>query len=184
MTFAQIPSEQIPWWLDRVLVPVFFTFFGASLGFGFGRLKDWFDDRKALQVFLKAIRMELLRVCEHLRGTLKDATQCRDDIQKGNRRVLHLASAFLTTIYSSQLGRVKDVSNALVIEVIAFYGSLANLERVKSHVTTASIEITTLARDKIGDELVRHYLSALDEVIRRVQILLPAAEELVRKLPH
>ena len=61
--------QNVPWWLDRVAVPISFTLFGALLGLMLGRLKDWLDDRKAKRTFLKATRVELSVVREHLHAS-------------------------------------------------------------------------------------------------------------------
>ncbi len=135
--------------MDHVAVPILFTFFGALLGFGFGRLKDWLDDRKARKAFLNAIRVELSTLRGHLEGTLKDATENKDCLDKGERKVGHLATAFLTTIYSSQLAKLKDLSDPLVFEVIRFYGNLSNLQTVKSHLTRASFDLATLTETEV-----------------------------------
>src|SRR5271167_3821506 len=127
------PSGQIPWWLDRVATPAIFVVLGATLGFVLGRINDWLNARIAKKAFLRAIRVELSTLRKHLEGTLKDATEVRDLLQKGERKALHLATAFQTGVYTSQLGRLRDVSDPLVLEIIRFYDQLSNLERVKNH---------------------------------------------------
>jgi hypothetical protein len=178
-----MPSEQVPWWL-----PLTYTFFDASLGFGFGRLKDWRDANIAKKAFLKAIRVELSTIGGHLGGTLKDATEAKDFLEKGEHRVLHLATTFQTAIYISQLGKLRDVSDPLVIMVIQFYDKLSNLERIKFHATSQSLDLTRLTGTK--DDAQREvavaalYRSALDEVIRRIEGLLPVVQSLVSRLPE
>jgi len=127
-------------------VPILFTFVGALLGFVSGRLKDWFDDRKTKNTFLKAIRIELSVARRHLEGTLKDASETRGQLNTRAPRALHLVTAFQTGIYSSQIGKLKNVFDPLVIEVIQFYDKLTNLERVKSRLTVVSFELATESR--------------------------------------
>jgi hypothetical protein len=125
-----------------------FTSFGTILGFTFGRLKDWLDDRRAKKVFLRAIRVELSVVRGHLEGTLKDATEARDKLGKEEQVALHLAAVFQTGIYSSQVGKLKNVFDSLVIEIIQFYDRLSNLEKIKARLTAISFEL----RDSQGPE--------------------------------
>jgi len=179
-------SAQVPWWLDHIAVPVLFTFFGAVLGFVLGRLKDWLDDRQTRNIFLKAIHVELSVVRKHLEGTLQDATNVRDELDKGVPVALHLGAVFQTGIYSSQVGKLKQVFDPTVIEVIQFYDKLANLERIKSRLTVVSFELTTGAKGDADAEMAMaaHYCTTLDEVIKRLNQLLPEVEALIRKLPE
>jgi hypothetical protein len=185
MTSPAVP--QVPWWLDRaVMLPILYAFFGASLGFVFGRLKDWFDERGARSAFLEAIRVELATVAEHLKGTLKDATECNERLEKGERKVLHLATAFQTAIFISQVGKLKSVADPLLIEIIRFYDKLSNLEMVKSHFTSVSFELTRLTtahEDYLREgPLASQYRSALDEIIKRINELFPVVQSLLAKI--
>jgi hypothetical protein len=186
MTPASVPSVPIPWLLDHVVVPILFTFFGAFRGFGFGRLKDWLDERKAKKAFLRAVRVELSTIREHLEGTLKDATEYKERLERGERNVLYLVTTFQTTVYTSQLAKLKDVSDPRVFEVLQFYDKLSNLERIKSHQTSASFDLTRLTEQDVHKEgsIVSLYSSGLNEVVRRIKELLPAVESLVAKLPR
>src|SRR5260370_10241140 len=113
---APIAPAQVPWWLDRtIMLPILYTLFGACLGFAASRLKDWLDERKARKSFLAAVRRELATISEHLKGTLKNATECNEGLDKGQHQVLHLATTFQTAIYTSQIGKLKSVSDPLLI---------------------------------------------------------------------
>jgi len=184
ITPAPSPPQQVPWWVEHLAVPIVFVILGAALGFSFGRLKDWLDNRKRKNVFLRAIRVELLVIRRHLEGTLKDATEARGKLDQGTPEALHLATNFQTGIYSSQVGKLNDVFDPLVIEVVQFYDSLMNLEKIKSRLTVVSFDLTTgtTEADKIIAMAV-HYRSTLDEVIRRINQLLPTSDDLIRKLP-
>ena len=182
-------SGQIPWWLDHVATPAILVLFGAVAGFGSGRINDWLNARKVKKGFLRAIRIELSTLRQHLEGTLKDATENRDDlVQKGTRKVLHLATSFQTGVYTCQLGKLRDVSDPLVLEIIRFYDQLSNLERVKNHAAARSFELGVLTgsnADKAREQpLAQAYISSLDEVIKRITQLLPEADSLINKLPQ
>ena len=167
----------------RSIVPAFFTLIGAGLGFALGRLKDWLDDRKLRKTFLRAVRVELSVARGHLDGTLKDATGARTQLNMGVPVALHLATAFQTGIYAHQIGKLKDVFDPLVIECIQFYDKLANLERLKTRLTTVSFELATGVSTETGQGTAIHYRDTLDEIIKRINQLLPAADSLINKLP-
>lgn len=176
-------SSQVPWWTPGV-----FVLLGGILGFFVGRARDWLEGRRTKKLFLKAIRVELSTIRQHLEGTLKDATATKEHLEKGTAEALHLVTAFQTGIYASQLGKLRDVFDPLVMEVIAFYDRLSNLERVKSKLASVSIDLTTWTGDpehvSPGGPIATHFASTLDEVIKRINQLLPDADSLLSRLPR
>lgn len=183
------PPGQIPWWFDHVATPAFLLFVGAALGFGVGRINDWRNARKVKKAFLRAIRVELSTLRQHLAGTLKDATEARDDLlQKGIRKALYLSTSFQTGVYNCQLGKLRDVFDPLVLEVIRFYDQLSNLERVKDHISRRSFELAVLTGSNSDKEkeqpLAQDYVSSLEEAIRRINTLLLESEGLTGRLPQ
>ena len=181
--------EQTPWLVEHVAVPAIFLLLGALLGFVAGQIKDYFDSRRIKKSFLKAIRIELTTLRKHLDGTLKDVTEVLDGLrQKGARKALHLSPKFQVGVYTSQLARLRDVSDSVVLEIIRFYDQLSNLEIVKAHVTARSFELSALTESN-GDiekenPIGSDYVSSLEEVKRRINQLIPAADELISKLPQ
>jgi hypothetical protein len=161
---------------------------GAVVGFVAGQIKDWRDARRAKKSFLKAIRIELTTLRKHLEGTLKDVTEVLDGLrQKGTRKALHLSPKFQIGVYTSQLARLRDVSDSVILEIIRFYDQLTNLEIVKAHVTARSFELSALtgSSDDIEREspIAGDYVFSMEEVTRRIKQLIPAADELIKKLP-
>lgn len=181
--------EQTLWLVEHVVVPAVFVFLGALLGFGAGQIKDYVDSRRIKKAFLKAIRIELTTLRAHLDGTMKDVTEVLDGLrQKGTRKALHLSPKFQTGVYASQLARLRDVSDPVVLEIIRFYDQLSNLEIVKAHVTARSFELSALT-DSNGDiekenPIGSDYVSSLEEVKRRINKLIPTADALILKLPQ
>lgn len=180
--------DQTPWLVEHVAVPAIFVLLGALLGFVAGQIKDYFDSRRIKRSFLKAIRIELTTLRKHLEGTLKDGTEVLDGLRKkGARKALHLSPKFQVGVYTSQLARLRDVSDSVVLEIIRFYDQLANLEIVKAQVAARSYELSTLtgSSDDIEREtpVAGDYVGSLEEVIRRIKQLIPAADGLIEKLP-
>jgi len=141
------------------------------------------------KAFLRAIRVELSTLRQHLAGTSKDATEAREDLrEKGIRKALYLATSFQTGVYTCQLGKLRDVFDPLVLEVIRFYDQLSNLERVKNHISRRSFELAVLTGSNVDKEkeqpLAQDYTSSLDEGIRRINTLLLESQRLISKLPQ
>jgi hypothetical protein len=174
-------SDRTPWWQ-----PALFICLGAGLGFVSGRLANWFDDRKARKVFLKSVRAELAVARGHLEGTLRDATETKNKLEQGMGEALRMLAVFQTGVFSSQIGRLRSVFDPLVIEVIQFYDKLSNLERVMSRLTAISFELSRFTKEEADrlEAAAEDYRGTLDEVIRRVEQLLPDVEKLIRKLPE
>jgi len=179
------PPVQVPWWIEHILSPGLFILLGASLGFALGRLKDSLDDRSTRKMFLKAVRVELSTMRTHLEGTLKDATETQGKLDKGAHEALQLATVFQTGVFSSQIGKLKRVFDPLVIDVIHFYDKVANLERIKSRLTTVAFELGSGA---VGGEragaVALQYRGTLVELIRRINLLLPEVSALIDRLPE
>jgi hypothetical protein len=178
-----IPASQAPWWTQGV-----FLLLGVIVGFFAGRVRDWLEGRRTKKLFLKAVRVELSRIREHLDGTLKDATATKERLEQGTPEALHTVTVFQTGIYASQLSKLRDVFDPLVMEVIRFYDKLSNLERVKSKLASVSTDLATWTgatqHGRIGGPLATHYATTLDEVIKRINQILPDADNLIIKLPQ
>lgn len=111
-----------------------------------------------------------------------------DLLQKGIRKALYLSTPFQTGVYTCQLGKLRDVFDPLVLEVIRFYDQLSNLEKVKNHVARRSFELAALTGSSADKEkeqpLAQDYISSLDEAIKRINTLLLESEALMSKLPQ
>lgn len=111
-----------------------------------------------------AIRVELSEMLDHLKGTLKDAENNKATLNSNAPEAFHMIPIFQIGIYSSQVGKIKDVRD--------------------SRMSTLSFELATLlgSQTEKGKILAVEYASTLDEVIRRINLLIPEAESLIRKL--
>lgn len=177
------PSLQAQWWTQGG-----FVLLGVIVGFFVGRIRDWLEGRRTKRLFLKAVRAEMSRIRRHLDGRLTDAMHVKEHIGKEIPEVLHTVTTYQKGIYSSQLSKLRDVFDPLVMEVIAFYDKLSNLERVESTLSSVSIELVTWTGEPqhvlLRGALGTHYASTLDEVTKRIRQLLTDADNLITKLPH
>jgi len=174
---APSPAQASSW------LPIVYTAFGAFLGFILTRWKDWLDERKMQKRFFAAVHAELIQMNEHFEGTLRDATENEEKLDKGERRALHLLTKFQRGVYDSQIGKLKDVSDQLLIEIIQFYDKLSNLESVKARFTSISFDLTSLTETQDDNPregpLVMQYRVALDEIIKRINELRPVLLRLI-----
>jgi hypothetical protein len=181
VTTPAASSNEVPWWL-----PVLYTSFGACLGFVLARLQGRLEKRETRKSFLSGVRAELTTMDEHLKGTLKNATEYKERFDKGDRSLLYLPTDFQRGIFDSQIGKLKSVADPLVIEVIQFYDKVSNLEKVKVHFTSVAFDLTGLPFEpKENDRtepLVAKYYPALNEIIKRINELLPIVSGLLAKL--
>jgi hypothetical protein len=182
-------TTQIAWILKQLLLPSFFVLLGATVGFFAGQLKEHFEARRVKQSFLKAVCYELGTLRVHLEGTFTEIDEVLNDLsQHGKRKAIHLSTQFQIGVYTSQLSRLRDVSDPIILDIIKFYDQLSNLEIIKDHVTSRSFELVMLTEqpNDIGKEgpLGADYLSSLEEVRRRLGDLISSVGGLIRRLPQ
>jgi hypothetical protein len=139
-------------WLREVVVPAIFVALGAVLGAGLGLLaserlekqKSKRDEEKAKHdkdSFLRAIGMELDALSDQLDASSLEVTGSTDRVKGGTG--VHLAAALRTSVFSSQLSKLRDVADPLMIKVIHFYSDLATLQQIIESVNSLSTEFNS-----------------------------------------
>jgi hypothetical protein len=113
------------------LIPAVFLLLGSVITFVTGQLATLRDRRRAKAVFLKAIRLELLRLDEQLRASLAEVEGSMERLKRGVAAPPQLVGTLRTTVFTSQLSTLSDLSDKTVIEVIRFYSDLPVLLQVK-----------------------------------------------------
>jgi len=129
-------------WLREFLVPVFFTLIGAVIGFVASQIRDYFQAKRAKQSFVRAIGMELDALGNQLDASLLEVTASRERIESRGSTGPQIAAAFRTIVFTSQLGKLRDVDDALMIEIVHFYSDLATLERIIESLNDTGAEYT------------------------------------------
>ena len=175
-----MPVEQVPWWLDRLTL-VAFTLVGAGIGFAAGRFRDWLDARATKHAFLKAIRLELVALREQLEASLTEVDAGRSRFAANKVSPPQFAATFRTTVFSTQLGKLSDLSDPLIMALIKFYSDIPMLERIiellnrKSEAfkaatgvqqTTVTAEILSTAQ--ILSEQLSGFLRQIDRLLPRL----------------
>jgi hypothetical protein len=102
------PANQMPWWVEHLVVPVAFTLLGAVLGFFLGRINQRLDARKSKKNFLKAIGVELRSLRDHLKLTKSTADGALADFVNGKSELVNFTDSYQMTIFSTQFGKLAE----------------------------------------------------------------------------
>ena len=126
-------------WLREFAVPAFFTLFGAALGFIASQIRDWWKARRDKQAFLRAVGMELDALGNQLDATFDEVRGSYERV-KGGGTGPQFSWALRTSVFTSQIGKLRDVDAPLLIEVVHFYSDLGTLEHIFESVNEQSAE--------------------------------------------
>jgi len=196
---SQLPKpeyiELFPWWVHTILVPVVFVLLGAFVGFVTTLARDRIDRRRVRRAFLRATRRELITLERQL-STAIEEVESGEKRLIDNRQLPAFALSFRTTVYASQLSKLSDVANPLVLTVIEVYSDITALEGIVRILNEQSSQAETLRPQKqIGIvqqaneaaaflRAVSKVGSACQVLLERLRLLLPAVKSLVEKLPE
>jgi hypothetical protein len=155
-------AEPPPWWVDRLLIPVVFALVGAGIGFGVGQITNWLERHTAKRAFLRAIRLELLGLQDQLQASLNEVEASRERLQRNVAAPPHLVGTLRNTVFASQLGRISDLSDPLIIEIIKLYSDLPVLLQIIAALNEHSAE---LAKDDGSAQQAQRIKGVLSIVI-------------------
>lgn len=174
-------------WLREIGIPAFFTLLGAALGFFASHVQD---ERKAIRAkdsFKRAIGMELDALGDQLDASLHEVKATKDRVQArgvGPR----FAASLRTSVFSSQIGKLRDVDDSLMLETIHFYSDLGTLEQIFQGVNEHAAEynratVPSGEKDALRPQLVsgllelEHQISGFGNRLRKLRAKLPPAEQ-------
>jgi hypothetical protein len=113
-------------WLQGFVIPILFTLFGAAFGFFASQLRDDRNARRAKASFLRAIGMELDALRIQLDASLQEVNE---RVDRGGSVTPRFAGVLRTSVFASQLGKLRDIADPLLIEVVHFYSDLGTLQQ-------------------------------------------------------
>jgi hypothetical protein len=119
---------QLQWWVTSLAIPAFFVVLGATVGLVFGEIKDWFKEKRTKRAFLKAVSIEL----SALKSTLEQAIEYIEGLMvlvQVNGHAPQLVPRWGTSVFGTQLGKLRDVADPLVVQVIETYMMVSVIER-------------------------------------------------------
>jgi len=171
-------------WLREVVVPAFFIVIGSALGFIASQLRD---DRKATlakQAFIRAIGMELDALGNQLDASLHEVKGSAERLKAG--RGPQFAFAFRTSVYTSQVGKLRSVDDPLMIEIIHFYSDLGTLQHIFEAVNEHSSEFNRTEANSesrgvmggavwSGLKILEEQIAAFGSRLRTLRAKLPSA---------
>jgi len=151
-------------WLREVVVPIIFILFGSALGFFASQVGEDRKAKKAKESFMRAIRMELEALGDQLDASLHEVRASTQRVSGGGNGP-KFAAALRISVFSSQIGKVRDVDDPLIMEIIHFYSDLGTLQQIFESVNELGAEYNRASvpfSDRAG---VISALTVLDEQI-------------------
>src|ERR1700677_1833245 len=115
-------------WMREIVVPAFFMLLGAGAAFIFGHFQDDIKVKRGKRAFLVAVGMELDALRNQLDASLQEVKDSAERFRGGEPP--QFAAGFRTTLFTSQVGKLRDVDDPLLIEVIHFYSDFGTLEQM------------------------------------------------------
>jgi hypothetical protein len=169
-------------WMRELVAPAFFILLGAVVGFLSSQLSDYWKAKRAKKSFARAIGMELDALNTQLVETLRQTTVWKEKVR--SMAAPALALRLRTSVFSSQIGKLSDVADPLMIEVIHFYSDLGTLEQVFEEVNRRGDEynhasVPSGERDAVRLRLtaalseLEKYISAFSEELKKLRAKLP-----------
>ncbi len=141
-----MPPATLPWWIDKLAIPGFFTALGAGVGWLITELREMLHARRSKRAFLRAVGLELDGLCAQLDlfDTLVDESLNR--LQTGGEPP-QLAGVIRRIVFDSQLSKLRDVDDALIVEVILLYSDIGALDQVVAKLNQQGGELAKLKSD-------------------------------------
>jgi hypothetical protein len=185
-------AEAVPHFslLREFIAPAFFTVLGAVLGFFASYLRDECKAGRAKKSFLRAVGMELDALGDQLDASLNEVQGALQRVQSGGTGP-QFSFALRTSVYSSQVGKVQDIDDPLLIEVVHFYSDLGTLEGGLKIANQVSAEFSRgdpgmhakdLIRRRLNSSLIEleNQTKTFAERLRKTRAKLPPAEKLAK----
>jgi len=123
------PEPHPAWWISGLLIPAFFTVLGAIVALFITELKERRQATEQKDAFKRAIGMELDAISEQLDASFAPIDDALIRLENYGT-VPHSLVVIRNTVFTSQLGKLRDVDDPLLLEVIKLHSDLGNLERL------------------------------------------------------
>jgi hypothetical protein len=176
-------AQPLPWWVERLVIPVIFALVGAGIGFGAGQVTAWLERRRTKRTFLRAIRLELLGLREQLQASLDEVEASKERLQRNIATPPHLVGTIRNTVFNSQLGRISDLSDPLIIEIIKLYSDLPVLLQIIGALNQHSMELSKDDGSAQQAQRIRAVLSIVIALSVQFNGFLTRIHGLVERLP-
>jgi hypothetical protein len=149
--------------------------------------RDEIQAAQAKQYFLIAVGMELDKLGGQLDASLHTVKQIAAEILGGRNTGPNFADVGLrTSVFSTQVGKLRNVADPLLIDLIHFYSDLATLESIFRRVNDLGAEFNRVAAPGPSgrEEAIRPHLnSALTVLQEQIEVFGSRLWKLRAKLP-
>jgi hypothetical protein len=157
-----IQAENEFQWLRRSRIPRFFALLGARDRVRRKAAARLLSSEEGKEVFCPCDRDGTGALSAQLDVFLREVKNARDRVEFRGATGPQFAGALRTSVFASQLSKLRDVDNALLIEIIHFYADLGTLEQIIEGVNDASAEYTRAdAHSGQKDDIRPRLLSSL-----------------------
>lgn len=115
------------------MLPASFTIvgaiIGAALGFSAGQLRDSLKAKKSKKAFITVVGTELEVIEKQLTTMVTSTVESSRELRKDGAGPIFV-SRLQTGGYTTQIGKLRDVDDLLILNVIHFYSDLSLLEPI------------------------------------------------------
>jgi hypothetical protein len=175
-------------WLRELAIPGFFTLLGAALGFIGSQIRDERKAKRDKQAFLRAIGMELDALGNQLDGSMQEVKGSTERVMGGSPTGPQFAAVLRTSVFTSQVAKLRDVDDPLLIAIVHFYSDLGTLQHILEMVNDLSAEFTRAdvfsgqkdgVRPRLASSLLelQNQMTGFGRRLRELRSKLPSAEQ-------
>jgi Arc/MetJ family transcription regulator len=176
-------QAQLPWWVNGLVIPAFFTVFGTILGFLVAELKDRLQARRNKKAFLEAIGTELSLIKTELEDAGKAADVFALKLQVSGHAP-QLIPQWGTTVFDTQLGKLGNVADDLIANTIQAYALVGRIDRIVGFVNEFSREYVGARPGNEKADAQSRLTSTLLVLREEITKALPKLQALLQKLPE
>ena len=129
MLQTQATEPQYFSWLRELVIPAFFMLLGAVVTYVVTIVRDDREAKRLRRAFLRAVDMELAALSKQLDASFDEVSESLERV-KTQSTGPQFAASLRTAVFSGQIGKVRNVDDKLMIEVIHFYSDLGTIQQI------------------------------------------------------
>lgn len=133
--------------------------------------------------FLRAIRMELLGLGEQLKESLAEVEESKTRLQRNERASPHIVATLRNTVFNSQLVRISDLSDPLIMDIVTFYSDLPVLLQIIEAMNQKSADLSRDDGSAQQAQRIRELFSIVITLSIKLTGFLNRISGLVKRLP-
>lgn len=174
--------SQPSWWVSNLAIPAFFTGLGATVGFFVGEIKEWLQSRRSKKAFLAAIAIEVAALKTAIEHTGQQAEVFARKLQESGHAP-QVGLLWVTTVFDTQLGKLRDVADDLVLQTIETYALVERTEQIAAAVNEDSRDYVSAKAGNEKTEAQARLKSSLLVLRDESASAVPKIQALIEKLP-